>query len=188
VKGLILAAVSMIFLIFFCSVALRISRDEREYRVFLAALAGALAIYVSLFAISPANLWVLSPALIEPAAVVDFLNGAIVLVAVFLGFWAFAYAACLGPTMTVLRALEREREGGMTAHEVSELFGGGEPMSDILRRRLPKLVNGGYAVEAAGRYTLKSRGGRIAKVLISLQRLVAYQGQAGDGNYTWPRG
>lgn len=175
-KGIILAGGSVACLIGFSAIGLRLYRGDKEYKVFLGSLGAALAIYALVFAALPPDLGVLPTTLREPAARVDFLNGLIVIVAMFHGFWVFAYVACLGPTMSILVELSRRGDRGMTMDEALRLFGSDEPVNVVLRRRLPKLVNGRYLAEQDGVYTLLPRGVAAGKICLYARRAI------GDGS------
>lgn len=174
-KGLVLDVVSVAFLIGWCSVGLRLYHGDREYKIFISSLLCAIAFYLVLFLASPVNLGFLPPYVLEANGSVDLVNGMIVLVAVFAGFWAFSYAACIGPTMTTLVELRRRRDEGMLLREITILFGEGKPMSDFLRRRLPKLVDSGYVVKTREAYELQSRGKMLVRVLILLRSLLGVE-------------
>ena len=171
-KGLILAGVATCWLMGICAAGLRIYRGDREYKVFLGALGTALILYSSMFAILPEDLAFLPGRVVEPASAVDFWNGLIVLLLAFHGFWALAYITCLGPTITILIEMERHHDCGMTKDDVMGIFGGDSAVNTILRRRLPKLVNGGYLMEQAGVYRMLPRGMLAGKVCVRAMKLV----------------
>ena len=171
-KGLILAGVATGWLVGVCAAGLRIYRGDKEYKVFLGALGTALILYSSMFAILPEDLAFLSRRLVEPASAVDFWNGLIVLLLAFHGFWAFAYIMCLGPTINILIEMGRRRDRGMTKDEVLRTFCNDGLVNTILRRRLPKLVKGGYLKEEAGVYTLLPRGLVAGKVCARAMKAV----------------
>ena len=171
-KGLILATASIVFLVGSTVAALRAYRGDREYTVFLGSFAASLGLYGLLFAALPPTLGFLPNAAQEPAAVVDFSNGLIVLATVFHGFWVFAYAVCLGPSMSLLVEISHRGSRGATTDEALAVFGKDEPMNLILRRRLPKLVNGGYLEQDDQVYRLLPRGTRIARVYLFCKKVL----------------
>lgn len=171
-KGLILAAVSIAFLVGSVIVGLRAYRGNREYVVFLGSFAASLGLYGLLFVALPPNLGFLPDAAREPAVCVDFSNGLIVLATVFHGFWVFAYVACLGPTMSLLVEMSQRGRRGITTDEALTIFGNDESMNLILRRRLPKLINGGYLEHDYQVYRLLPRGIRIARISLLCKKVV----------------
>ena len=103
---------------------------------------------------------------------VDFVNGLIVLGTVFHGFWVFAYVACLGPTMSLLVEMSQRGRRGITTDEALAIFGKDEAMNLILKRRLPKLINGGYLEQDNHVYRLLPRGVRIARISLFCKKIV----------------
>ena len=170
-KGLILAALAFVLLVVGSGVALRLYRGNKEFKVFLAAFAAAVAGYALTYAVTPADLGFLPPAWIEPAAV-EFWNGLLMLALVFHGFWCFAYFACLSPSMGVMVELRARGTRGISAEEALAMQGDEQPVNLIFQRRLPKLVQGGYVREEGGAYRLLPRGGRIAALGAFLKRLI----------------
>jgi len=170
VKGLILAGICLGCLVGGAAAALRGYRGDQEYKVLLGALAGAFLLYTALFAALPADLGFLPRGAVEPAASVDFWNGALVLALVFHGIWTFTYMAWTGPTIRVLRALARARDRGLTMREILGEFESGGQVNALLRRRLPKLVGGGYLREEGGVYTLLPRGRAAGGIAARVKR------------------
>jgi len=171
-RGLVLAAVSIVFLIGLTAIGLRAYRGSREYVVFLGSFAASLGLYGLLFVGLPPDLGFLPDAGRETAIGVDFANGLIVLGTVFHGFWVFAYVACLGPTMSLLVEMSMRGRRGITTDEALAMFGKDEAMNLILRRRLPKLINGGYLEQDDQVYRLLPRGVRIARISLFCKKIV----------------
>lgn len=147
-----LAGICITFLVTGCAVALRAYRGEKEYTVFLGCFLSSLILYSILFGLLPANLGFLPRGLIEPAATVDSLNGALALLLTFHGIWTFTYMASPGATMRVLLQLTRKRRQGLTLDEMVLQFESGDLTNMFLRRRLPKLINGGFITEQTRSY------------------------------------
>ncbi len=57
-------------------------------------------------------------------------------------------------------------------HEAVLQFGGGEGDNLLLRRRLPKLISGGYIAEDDGVFRLLPRGRAAARVLLRIRRAI----------------
>ena len=169
-KGLILSAVSIGFFVTVCGAILRLYRGDKEYRVFLGSFGSALILYAVLFGALPRDLGFLPPAVMEPAAVVDFANGALVLAMIFHGLWAFSYMVWTGPTMRLLMEMSRHRGRGMSADEALLHFRSGDRENTLLRRRLPKLMSGGYLTEEDGVYRLLARGRAVGRLLIRVRQ------------------
>lgn len=174
-KGLILAAISLGFFVIACATLLRLYEGDKEYKVFLGSFGSALVLYAVLFAALPRDLGVLPASVVEPAAGVDFLNGALVLSMIFHGLWTLSYIVWTGPTVRLLTEMSRSRTRGISVHEAVLQFGGGEGDNLFLRRRLPKLISGGYISEEDGVYRLLPRGRAAARMLLGIQRAI------GDG-------
>jgi hypothetical protein len=171
VKGLILAAVSLCVLVATAAAGLRIYRGDREYRVLLGALASSAAVYAALFAALPPDLGFLARGAVEPDARADFWNGMLFLVLVFHGIWAVTYMVWTGPTARVLLALSRARRG-VSVRELWREFETGDRASVLLRRRLPKLTQGGYLREERGRYVLLPRGRAAGRMVTYVKRAI----------------
>lgn len=170
-KGLILAGIALGFLVVCCAIALRFYRGDREYKVFLGAVAAAALVYVSLFRLLPADLGFLPREALEPAAAVDSWNGMLLLLMVFHGIWTFTYVVT-GPTMRLLREASRREQRGLAIHEALALFRGPGTGNVLLSRRLQKLLSGGYVVERSGGYALTSRGSLAGRMLVCLKRAI----------------
>ncbi len=141
--------------------------------MFLGAFAGAVALYAAAFGLLPPDLGFIPASWSETAPVVDFANGLVLMILIFHGYWTFAYFACLSPSMTVIVSLVgRDAAKGLTADEALVLHGGEEPLDLIFRRRVPKLLSGGYVQETAGSYRLLPRGERVAALGRVLKRLI----------------
>ena len=174
-KGLILAAISLGFFVISCATLLHLYRGDKEYKIFLGSFASALIVYALLFAALPRDLGWLPTSVVEPSAGVDFVNGVLVLSMIFHGIWTLSYIVWTGPTVRLLTEMSRSRGRGISVEEAVLQFGGGEGDNLFLRRRLPKLMSGGYISEENGVYRLLPRGRAAARVLLAIQRAI------GDG-------
>src|SRR6476620_9301592 len=152
-RGLVLSAISLALLVLGTIVGLRFYRGAKEFKVFLGAFGGAVVLYAGGFWLLPSDLGFLSAGWRESSPAVDFGNGLLILALVFHGFWSFSYFVCVSPSMSALIALRLRRGAGL---------GSAEPVNLIFQRRLPKLLQGGYVSEEAGRYRLLARGGKVA--------------------------
>ncbi len=171
-RGLILAAVSFVLLVACSAIGLQVYRGNRQFTVLLGAFAASLGIYGFLFTSLPPNLWFLPAAALEPAPAVDFFNGLVVLTTVFHGFWVFTYALWTGPTMSLLGEMSRQGHQGITSEDALSFFGQNEAMNLILRRRLPKLIKGGYLEKDGDTYRLLPRGLRTARACLLCKKIV----------------
>jgi len=173
-KGLILAAISLGFFVILCATLLHLYRGDKEYKVFLGSFGSALIVYAVLFAALPRDLGLLPASVVEPAAGVDFLNGLLVLSMIFHGIWTLSYMVWTGPTMRLLDVMSRSRGQGISVHEVVRQFEGGDVGGEgdniLLRRRLPKLISGGYIAEDDRVFRLLPRGRAAARVLLRIRR------------------
>jgi hypothetical protein len=175
-KGLTLAVISLGFFVISCGLLLRLYRGDKEYKVFLGSFGSALIVYAVLFAALPRDLGLLPASVVEPAAAVDFLNGILVLSMIFHGIWTLSYIVWTGPTMRLLNEMSRSRGQGISVREAVLQFGGGEGDNILLRRRLPKLITGGYITEEDRVYRLLPRGRSAARMLLRVRRAI------GDAN------
>ena len=171
-KGLILSAVSIGFFVAACSASLRIYRGDKEYGIFLGSFGSALILYAALFAALPRDLGFLPAGVLEPAAIVDFLNGALVLSMIFHGLWSFTYMVWTGPTMRLLMEMSRHRGRGMSEDEALLHFWSEGRENTLLRRRLPKLMSGGYLTEEDGVYRLLPRGRAVGRLLVRVRQAI----------------
>ncbi len=129
-------------------------------------------LYAALFAVLPPNLDILPRGGVEPSPTVDFWNGLLILVLVFHGIWAFTYTVWTGPTVRVLLAASRAGRAGLTIDEVLREFETSDRANQLLRRRLPKLIQGGYLREERGRYVLLPRGRAAGRVVARVKRAI----------------
>lgn len=171
-KGLVLAALAFLLLVVGSAIILRFYRGNKEFKVFLGAFVAAVLGYAVAFPLTPPDLGILPTGWLEPASVLDFWNGLLILALIFHGFWCFAYFACLSPSMGVMVELRARGERGISAEEALAMHGREQPVNLIFQRRLPKLVQGGYVREEDGAYRLLPRGGRIAALGGFLKRLI----------------
>lgn len=171
-KGLLLAAGCFAFIVLASAAVLRAYSGNREYRVLLGAFAAAVAGYLLAFLATPPSLGFLPAGWVEPAAGMDCANGLLLLTLVFHGFWTFAYATCLGPSVGLMVAAWRRGARGLRLEEALRTCGTSESGSLILRRRLPRLLQGGYLVETAEGYALTAKGRRYAAVFYLARVLI----------------
>jgi hypothetical protein len=174
-KGLVLSAAALVLLVIWSAVALRFYRGNKEFRLFLGAFAGGVALYAGTFWLLPADLGFLPAGWRERVALVDFGNGLLLLVLLFHGYWCFSYFACLSPSMSVMVALRLRGRDGMTRAEALAIQGSDQPVNLIFQRRLPKLLQGGYVREEAGAYRILAPGERVAALGSFLKRLINAQ-------------
>ena len=174
-RGLVLAASAFALLVLASAVVLRVYPGDKEFKVFLGAFVGSVVLYAGGFWLLPADLGFIPPAWQESSPAVDLGNGLLILVLVFHGYWCFAYFSCLSPSMSVMVALRQRGSGGMTESEALAIQGSDEPVNLIFRRRLPKLLKGGYVSEEDGAYRLLARGERVASLGSFLKRLINAQ-------------
>ena len=171
-KGLILSGSAFVFLLCVSSVGLRIYRGDKEFKVLYAALVVSIGLYTVLHATLPHDLGFLPNAGVEPAPVVDFWNGLLVLLTVFHGFWVFLYVTGVGPSVGMMLQVRERGDSGMTSEEAQVRFGGGQPQNAIFQRRLTKLLKGRYIAEKEGGLVLLPRGAGIASLSILLRRIL----------------
>jgi hypothetical protein len=172
VKGLILAAACLGVFVTTAGLGSKVYRGDREYRIFLGALAGSVLLYATLFAVIPRNLGILPAGALEPDAIIDFWNGALIVVLVSHSIWAFAYMVWTGPTVRILLALCRGGRDGVPFHEMLREFEASDSGNLLLRRRLPKLTEGGYLREQHGSYVLLPRGRAAGRAVIWIKQAI----------------
>ncbi len=174
-KGLLLAGPSIVLLMVGSAVALRFYRGNKEFKVFLGAFVAALAVYAGAFRLLPPDLGFIPGSWQETSAAADFVNGLLIVVLVFHGYWCFCYFSCLSPSMSVMVALRQRGAQGMSSAEALAIHGSEQSVNLIFQRRLPKLLQGGYVREESGGYRLLPRGGRVAAFGSFLKRLINAQ-------------
>ena len=174
-RGVVLAAGAFALLVLASAVMLRVYPGNKEFKVFLGAFTGSVVFYAAGFWVLPADLGFIPPAWQESSPAVDLGNGLLILVLVFHGYWCFAYFSCLSPSMSIMVELRRRGSDGMTESEALAIHGSDEPVNLIFRRRLPKLLKGGYVAEEDGAYRLLTPGQRVASLGSFLKRLINAQ-------------
>ena len=174
-RGLVLSAISLALLVLGTIVGLRFYRGAKEFKVFLGTFGGVVVLYAGGFWLLPSDLGFLSAGWRESSPAVDFGNGLLILALVFHGFWSFSYFVCVSPSMSALIALRLRRGAGLGRDEAMALQGSAEPVNLIFQRRLPKLLQGGYVSEEAGRYRLLARGGKVAALGSFRKRVINAQ-------------
>lgn len=174
-KGLVLAGLTFALLVVVTVVALHFYRGGKEFKVFLGVFAGSVGLYAWSFCVLPPDLGFLPMSWQETSPAVDFWNGLLILGLVFHGYWSFCYFTCVSPSMSALVALRRRGRQGMSCAEALAIHGSEQPVNAIFRRRLPKLLRGGYVQEEAGAYRLLRRGRRVAAFGSFLKKLINAQ-------------
>ena len=174
-RGLILASGAVGVLVCGTIVGLRFYHGSKEFKVFFGAFVGAVTLYALGFQILPSDLGFIPIACTETSPAIDFANGLLILSLVFHGFWTFGYFVCVSPSMSALIALRRRGGLGLNRDEAMTLQSGPEQDNLLLRRRLPKLVQGGYVDQKEGGYQLLERGARVAAIGLMLKRVINSQ-------------
>jgi hypothetical protein len=160
VKGLLLAVVASAALGAVITVLLRLTRPEWRVRTLLRTFVASLPVFVGAYLLTPADLGVLPPRLIDGGAV-GVVYGLAVYGALFLGGWLQLYnLAERGASLRML--IDVDEYGALTADALVRAYGGGAGMDWMVAKRLDGLVAEGFAEVNGGRLVLTARGRRTA--------------------------
>jgi hypothetical protein len=141
-------------------------RAAAMVRLFLATV----PLYIALYAITPPDLGVLSPTLVEPRYVPACLFGMFVHTALFFGGWLQLYnLADRGFSLRILTDIDESPERALTATELETRYGSGRGTDWMLDKRVRGIVETGMATLADGRLTVTLRGVRAARIFGALR-------------------
>ena len=161
-KGLLLALAASAALGAVITVLLRVARPEWRVRTLLRTFVASLPVFVAVYLLTPADLWILPPRLVDGRAV-GVVYGLAVYAALFLGGWLQLYnLAERGSSLRML--IDVEEHGALTADALVRAYGGGAGMDWMVAKRLDGLVGEGFAEMSGGRLVLTSRGRRAAGI------------------------
>ncbi len=162
-KGIVLAAISFLFLIAISMGLLRLYRGQKYYRVLLVAFLLAAGLYVWLHRFLPADLGCLPSGWLEPQSALDGINGFLILGLLFHGYWDAIYTTVLTGFSSNLMIL-LSRHGKLSQADLKAFYGGADPVDYVVSWRLENLVREGYISQSADGYQLLPKG-RVVGVL-----------------------
>lgn len=160
-RGLIAALVC--FLFFMVSHGFIFHRWEIHHRARTLVIIGlgSVPFHVLVYWLLPEDSVYLPPAWSAPSDIVNFLNGVIIYLFIFLGYCQFFYMAESSVGVRTLIELERAPEQGLDVSDLTKLYS----YDWMLDRRLVRLVTGGFMSFESGRYRNIRKGRLIANTL-----------------------
>ena len=159
---------ALLITLVFRTIALR-ERAAVMCRLFLATV----PVYLALYALTPADLGVLAPWLVEPRYVPAGLFGLFIHGALFFGGWLQIYnLAERGFSLRILTDIDESPERALSAAEIEARYGGGRGMGWMLDKRVQGVVETGMATLDDGRLRLTPKGARAAWVFGRLRALL----------------
>jgi len=170
-KGLILSCACLMGIVTVSSTGLRLRKWQREYRWLLSVLAFFLPVYAMLYSITPRNLGFLGQAWMDSSGPIDFLNGLVILILCFHGFWVYVYASNVGPSGQSLVQLFSQGDGGLTRDEAIRFYERLGSVDAIMSRRLRKLCENGHIESIEGGYRVLPPARKYAIIVKILRRL-----------------
>lgn len=173
VKGLILAVAATALAVVLATLMFRAVTTTRRVPVLLGVWLATLAVYAIAFALTPADLGVLPPALVERLPWVEALFGLVVHAALFFGGLLQVYnLAERGFSLRILIDVAEAPSRALTAPDVCDRYAAGRGVAWMLDKRLRDLVDHDYIRLDGGRYCVTPRGLRTARVFGGLRRFV----------------
>lgn len=177
-KALLLAlGCSLLYALLITLIFRTITVRERAavmFRFFLATV----PVYLALYALTPADLGILSPTLVEPRYVPAGLFGLFVHGALFFGGWLQLYnLADRGFSLRILIDIDESPERTSTRAEVQARYGAGRGMDWMLDKRVQGIVETGMATLAGGRLRLTPKGARAARIFGALRAFLQLEGR-----------
>ena len=163
-KGLLLAAAGSLVLAAAITVLLRTARPERRVDALLRMFVVSLPVFVALYLLTPGDLGILPPALVDGR-----LAGALYAVAVyaslFLGGWLQLYnLAERGCSLRILIDIDEHPARAMTPADLLRGYGAGRGIDWMVAKRVDGLVSEGFAELHAERLLPTPRGRRAASL------------------------
>lgn len=172
-KGLLLAAAATALAVVLATVVFRALTTTRRVPVLLGVWLTTLAAYLIAFALTPADLGVLPPALVERRPLLEALFGLAVHAALFFGGLLQVYnLAERGFSLRILIDVAEAPARALTAPDVRDRYGAGRGLAWMLDKRLRDLIEHDYVRLDGGRYCATPRGVRTARVFGGLRRFV----------------
>lgn len=177
-KGILLAAFSLICYFAVSVPFLRGYQGRKPYKVIQASFVFAVMVYILLFRSLPDNLGFLPQPWLEPNRTIDLINGILLLALLYNPYLVVYYCTSFNGLSTQILVFLHER-GTFTAKELLDLFGvSTDPQKEdpTTAWRLTNLLNGGYVERSGAGYHLRWKGRIVAKLTWVLKRIVS----AGD--------
>jgi hypothetical protein len=144
-------------------------RAAAMFRLFLATV----PLYLALYALTPADLGVLSPGLVEPRYVPACLFGLFVHAALFFGGWLQLYnLADRGFSLRILTDVDESPERALSAAELQARYGGGRGLQWMLDKRVEGIVESAMATLDHGRLRVTPKGARAARICGALRAVL----------------
>lgn len=177
-KALLLALGCSLLYALLITLLFRMVTVRRRAAVMFWLFLATVPVYVALYALTPADLGVLSPWLVEPRFVPACAFGLFVHAALFFGGWLQVYnLAERGFSLRILIDVDASPERSLTAAEVQARYGGGRGMDWMLDKRVQGIVESGMATLAEGRLRVTPKGARAARVFGALRSFLQIDGR-----------
>jgi hypothetical protein len=132
-------------------------------------------LYLAAYALTPADLGILSAGLVEPRAWLECAFGLFVHGALFLGGWLQLYnLADRGFSLRLLIDIA-EAQAPLSREEVEARYGGGRGIAWMIGKRLDDMLESGVVARSDGALRLTPRGARAGRVLGGLRRFLGLE-------------
>ncbi|HET8576161.1 MAG TPA: hypothetical protein VFO18_03610 [Methylomirabilota bacterium] len=159
---------ALLITLIFRTITLR-ERAAVMLRLFLATV----PLYLALYALTPADLGILSPGLVEPRYVPACLFGLFVHGALFFGGWLQLYnLADRGFSLRILTDVDESPGRELSAAEIQGRYGGGRGLEWMLDKRVEGVVGTGMATLDHGRLRVTPKGARAARICGALRAVL----------------
>jgi hypothetical protein len=169
VKALLLAAAGTVALALVMTVLLRGVMLERRVMALVRTFLASLPVFVASYLLTPDDLWLLPPALVDGRGV-GLLISTAVYAALFLGGLLQLYnLADRGFSLRILIDIDEHPGRAATVADVQRAYGGGQGMKWMIAKRVDGLLQQGLVESRAGRLLPTARGYRAARVFSAVR-------------------
>lgn len=179
VKGLLLALAATALATGLITLRLRSAPPGPRVPLLLQTFALTLLVYLVAFALTPADLGVLPPKLVEHEPLTEALFGLAVHVGLCFGGVLQLYNISeRGFSLRVLIEIAEASGGALTAKEIATRYSGGQGVGWMLEKRIRDMVAQGLIRLEDHAYVATAHATRSARVLVGLRRLLRLDDRA----------
>jgi len=173
VKGLLLALAATALASGLVTLRLRSAPPGPRVPILLRSFAITAAAYLVTFALTPDDLGVLPPGLVENERLAEALFGLAVHVALCVGGVLQVYnLADRGFSLRVLIEIAAAPDGALGAKEIAARYGGGQGLGWMLEKRIRDMIAQGLIRPEGDGYRASPHGTRSARILGGLRRFL----------------
>lgn len=142
----------------FCTVEVR-----RHVAVMVRVFLATVPLYLVAYVLTPPDLGLLAPWLVEPHAALDWAFGLFVHAGLFFGGWLQLYnLADRGFSLHILIAIDEAPEHALSPPEIASRYGGRRGLRWMLRKRIDGILDTGLVALREGRFRATPKGARAA--------------------------